>query len=371
MQPADRVKTYPKGRYDLLTYVMDRTHIAYVIDPRFPGGTSSAVAAEIAVVSKFARVSIHGLNTKMFEGAEPSPVLQDALTELGLDIKWDTRVISADVVLFHNPSCLKFQDDIATTIIARHLIVVTHENFVRPSGAEAFDVDHCLSQLLRNSFVLSAALAPLSDWNRKTIQTWQDLHGRLDGWDILEEDWFNICDFPMTRPRTKISDRRGRLSRPGFEKFPPHDVMTTCFPRHAEANIILGADVLMTDEKTPAHWTLFPFRAITVERFFEMIDFMVYFVSPLWRESFGRVIAEGVAAGKIVITDPATAKAFGGAVIAAKPDEVDDIIAHYVENPKKYETDVRAAQAMLAQFSPEAFETQMRPVLSRATGRAV
>ena len=345
---------------------MATPHIAYLIDPRFPGGTSSAVAAELKVVSTFARVSVHGLSTKMFNGDEAAPVLQDALDELGLKIVWDARVISADTVIFHNPSCLKFQDDIDTTILARQLVVVTHENFVRPSGAESFDVETCLSQLLRNAFVVSAALAPLSEWNRESIRLWEQAHRRLDGWTVLDFDWFNICDFNITAPSSEITDRRGRLSRPGFEKFPSTEVLTACFPPYANANVILGADVLMDDPQTPAHWTLLPFRGVSSARFFEMIDFMIYYISPLWRESFGRVMAEGIAAGKIVISDPDTAKSFAGAVIGAKPEDVNGIVSSYLANPAKYQSDVLAAQATLSRFSPEQFKQSVQPFLEQS-----
>ena len=101
-----------------------------------------------------------------------------------------------------------------------------------------------------------------------------------------------------------------------------------------------------------------------------MIDFMVYFVSPILRESFGRVLAEGVAAGKIVITDPDTAKSFGGAVIGARPEDVDGIIADYLTTPAQYVRDVRAAQDKLDQFSPAAFERLMQTVLNDVTRHA-
>ena len=35
-----------------------------------------------------------------------------------------------------------------------------------------------------------------------------------------------------------------------------------------------------------------------------MIDFFVYFTAPTWQESFGRVVAEAIAAGKVVLTNP-------------------------------------------------------------------
>ena len=61
--------------------------------------------------------------------------------------------------------------------------------------------------------------------------------------------------------------------------------------------------------------------------FLSGIDFFVYFTNPNWRESFGRVIAEAIAAGKLVITDPGTAATFGDAVVASDGADVDGIIA--------------------------------------------
>jgi hypothetical protein len=343
---------------------MSKPHIAYVIDPRFPGGTSSAVAAEIEVVAQFARVTVHGLATSMFKGRDVSPNLHSALDRLGLEVVWDATTISADVVLFHNPSCLKFQEKIHARIITQHLIVVAHENFLRPSGAEAFDVALCMGQISDCSVALKLSLAPISDWNRETINRWLDTTGRLDNWTILDVDWFNICAFENLEPETTISDRRGRLSRSGYEKFPQNNVMEICFPAHAESNVILGADALMADPLVPMHWKLHPFRGLPVARFFEMIDFMIYFTAPTFRESFGRVMAEGIAAGKIVISDPDTARIFKGAVIAAKPEDVDGIIQSYLDDPQKYAADVLAAQEVLAQFSPQAFKQQIGPILT-------
>lgn len=349
---------------------MSKPHIAYVIDPRFPGGTSSAVAAEIEVVAEIAQVTVHGLSTAMFKGGDVSPNLLAVLDRLGIEIIWNAQTISGDVVLFHNPSCLKFQEKIKARIVTPHLIVIAHENFLRPSGAEAFDVAQCMDQIAECSVALKRSLAPISDWNRETINNWLETIGRLDGWAILDVDWFNICSFENKEPKTSISDRRGRLSRSGYEKFPQNDVMETCFPDHAETNVILGADVLMADPLVPMHWQLHPFRGLPVARFFEMIDFMIYFTAPTFRESFGRVMAEGIAAGKIVISDPDTARIFKGAVIAARPNDVDGIIQSYLNDPKRYATTVRAAQKTLAQFSPQAFRQQVGPILIPAA-RAV
>ncbi|SPH23321.1 hypothetical protein DEA8626_02385 [Defluviimonas aquaemixtae] len=334
---------------------MRQHNLAYLIEPRFPGGTSSALAAELAVTAGTGRVSIHPAETSMFDGRSIAPQLVRTLNVLGLECTECARTIGADIVVIHNPAFLKFEKLLSTHIVARHVIAVTHENFLRPGGEEGFDVAHCLSLIDRSTLSLRKSVAPISPNNRATVEEWAARHGLPSGWDILPEDWINICDFDMAPPTDRPRDRRGRHSRPGPEKFPKPATLDLIFPSHAEANVILGADMLIAGQETHPHWTLHPFRGLDVARFFEMIDFMVYFTAPGWRESFGRVLAEGIAAGKVVISDRETAAGFDGAVIGAEPEEVDGIIRLFIAEPERYISHVRSAQTVLSRFSPEAF----------------
>lgn len=343
--------------------------VAYVLDPRFPGGTSSAVGAELEVVSQMARVRVHAIETAMFTNRRVAPQLSDTLGRLNLPMEWNSQEIAADIVVFHNPSCLKFQERLNTRIIARHMIVVTHENFLRPGGALAFDVEKCLSQLTSCSIALRRSLAPISAWNRDTTEAWlREANGPLR-WDLLSEDWFNICAFEKTTPTTTPKDRRGRLSRPGQEKFPGRDVLEICFPQTADSNVILGADNLMRSDDVPKHWRLYRFGQMAIDHFFDEIDFFVYFTAPTWRESFGRVIAEAIAAGKIVITDPETARPFSGGAIGTNPEDVTHIISEYVSSPERYRADVLSAQDKLGRYSPETFRAHFHRVLEISSGR--
>lgn len=345
--------------------------IAYVVDPRFRGGTSSAVAAELEVVCRLARIEVHALSTAMFSGRSVAPQLSDALARLNIPLIWDAPEIAADLVIFHNPSCLKFQSDLATRILAPRLIVVTHENFLRPGGAEGFDVAACLDQIARGSVTVCRQLAPISPWNRTTVRDWFETHHLEQPWEVLGDDWFNICAFDVAAPTTSPADRRGRHSRPGFEKFPQPGVMQQCFPESAQSNVILGADSFLRDGGVRSHWTAYPFGALSVSQYFEQIDFCVYFTAPTWRESFGRVLAEAIAAGKIVITDKHTAKTFDGAAVTATPEEVDGIVQRYIAAPETYQRDVRAAQKKLERFSPRHFEklfVRMLPQMAGARG---
>jgi len=347
---------------------MPQIRLGYLVDPRFRGGTSAAVAQELRVTAGCARLSLGALETAMFRGREVAPVLRDATAGLGLDMVWNPADFGADAVVLHNPSCLKFQRSLGTRIVARHLIVVAHENFLRPGGGESHDVRACLEVIDRASLALGKSIAPISPANRATVRDWIAAHGPLPGWRVLDLDWFNICDFDTRPPTAAPRDRRGRHSRPGHEKFPSLAVMQATFPAHAEANVLLGADLYLDRAPMHPHWQVHPFQGLDLQDYFAMIDFMVYFTAPTYRDSFGRVIAEAVAAGKLVISDPDMAADFGGAVIAARPDEVDAIIARHCAEPALYRAQVLRAQAWLGRFSGAAFAERLPALLALPDG---
>jgi len=330
--------------------------IAYLIDPGFPGGTSSAVAAELRALKPVAQIEVHALTSRMFKEKSIAPQIRSVLAELGLDLIWDAPTVSGDVVLLHNPSFLKFHKELTTKIIAKQLIVVTHENFLRPGGIAGFDVGQCLGLIDRASLALRKSIAPISPYNRQTVNHWLNANPEAAHWSVLQDDWFNICEFAILPPTATPSDRRGRHSRPGPEKFPGLSDMDLCFPKAAQANVILGADLFLNDKLDRPHWKMTPFGGLEVAQYFEMIDFMVYFTAATLRESFGRVLAEAISAGKIVISDPETGSVFQGAVVPARPGDVDDIIAKFIQEPTLYRDQVIKGQKCLAKFSAGAFQ---------------
>ncbi len=334
---------------------------AYVLDPRFSGGTSAAVAQELRSLAEGPEhIRVHGISSAMFRGTDIAPVLGEALEDIGLALEWDPDVIAAERVILHNPAFLKFDTALAPRILARDLVIVTHENFLRPSGQEAFDIEHCLALVDKSSLAIRKWLAPISPYNRQMVREWLRRSRTMRHWQVLPQDWFNICAFEMEAPTPRPRDRRGRHSRPGYEKFPPVSDMDRLFPPTAERNFILGADRFIADKIHRPHWQMVPFRGVTVGAFFQQIDFHVYFTAPTWRESFGRVLAEAIAAGKLVISDAATASTFHGGVLAGKPDEVDDIIAHHLCHPQKYRAQVKTAQERLRAFSAERLRSVIR-----------
>lgn len=332
------------------------TSVAYMIDPRFPGGTSSAVAQELRAVAELdLAVTVHAVSSSMFSDRAVAPVLERAFRDLGLTPIWDAPVISADRVIIHNPAFLKFDKRFDAKILARHLLVVTHENFLRPGGQESFDIASCLGLIDRNALVLAKTLAPISAYNRQTVRDWLARRPEQAHWSLLDQDWFNICDFDLVPPTSRPRDRRGRHSRPGYEKFPALTDLDLCFPKSAESNLLLGADGFLAEGKKRPHWRIAAFGDMPVPEFFENIDFYVYFTSPAWRESFGRGLAEAIAAGKLVISDAATASVFAGGVVSVTPAEVSQTIQYYLGHPHAYREQVLKAQTALGRFSTTRF----------------
>ena len=309
-------------------------------------------------------ITVHAITSSMFHGTDIAPVLEDAIEDIGCPLIWDAPVIAADTVLLHNPAFLKFDTTFAPTVLARQLVVITHENFLRPNGAEGFDVAHCLSLIDRRSLAQRKWLAPISPWNRQMVDTWIGQNPDQQYWSILGNDWFNICDFDTASPTSQPRDRRGRHSRAGYEKFPTLADMDACFPATAQANVLLGADTFLHDQMFRPHWQIIPFRGIDVADFFDRIDFHVYFTAATWRESFGRVLAEALAAGKVVITDSSTASVYDGGVIGAAPSEVDALIASFIQNPASYREQVLRGQAALRSFSSDRFQAFFASILA-------
>ena len=150
----------------------DRHRLALVVDPRFPGGTGAAVAAEVRALAGLVDLRLFAIETAMFKGRSLNPALEAALEDTGLAPIWDAPVIRADTVVFHNPSCLRFNPVFEPRISCRTALVVTHENFLRPDGSEGFDVAACLEMIAAALVCGRRRLAPISGNNRAGVLDW-------------------------------------------------------------------------------------------------------------------------------------------------------------------------------------------------------
>ena len=162
----DQARGYPAAARPLVDAVpataRARRRVALLVDPRFPGGTGSAVAAEIRALAPHVNLAVFRLATAMFPGRAVNPAIA------GLWRSWACRscreppVVHADTIVLHNPTCLRFDSRLGPRLSAARIIVVTHENFLRPGGCEGFDVGHCLGLVAGRVAGGERLLAPVS-----------------------------------------------------------------------------------------------------------------------------------------------------------------------------------------------------------------
>ena len=85
-----------------------KRRVALLVDPRFPGGTGGAVAAEIRALAPHVDLAVFALATAMFRDRPTNPAIASALAELGLPLLPEPPVVHADTIVLHNPTCLRF-----------------------------------------------------------------------------------------------------------------------------------------------------------------------------------------------------------------------------------------------------------------------
>ena len=206
-----------------------RRRLALVVDPRFPGGTSTAVAQEIRTLDGHVDLRVFAIETTMFRDRRINAALEAALEACGLELIWNPPVIRSEIVFFHNPSFLRFDERLDLRVSCGLALLIAHENFLRPNGSEGLDVEKCLRLIDASLVCRSRFIAPISAYNRRTVEDWvPGSRSRLAGGRLrlLQRLRFPLRPADRERPR----DRRGRHSRPGFEKFPPLETMLKRFP---------------------------------------------------------------------------------------------------------------------------------------------
>ena len=338
--------------------------LALVCDPRFTGGTSASVAADIRALGRHMRLSVVAIETAMFKGRRVHPAIEAALEEAGVVAELEPVGGPRRYDRLPEPVLPAIRHRANGPIELRAGVRRDPRELPRSErlGGARRQRRVWTSSRLRSS----AAPATWRPFRPTTAAPWRR---GLPGSSRLAAGGGRLAvvfDPELTPPTRAPRDRRGRHSRPGLEKFPPIDTMLAHFPAHAERCAILGGDTFLLDRRdAPAHWEVLRFGEADVADFLSGIDFFVYFTHPIWRESFGRVIVEAIAAGKVVITDPGTAATFGEAVVASDGGDVDRIIQGFIADPQRYVAFVEAAQARLSEHRPAAFVERVESLIIR------
>jgi hypothetical protein len=306
--------------------------IVFVADPRFPGGTSTALASEVkAARAAGLTAALKPIHSPVLRRARPfHPEVLDALDITGTPILGSDVAVTCRFALLHHPLVFDSFPAEALKITADHAVLILHHPPKEGDGRDSYNA----AAIRRNAALIIGGdpwLAPVGPLVRKQLHP-------LDG-RILDEDWTNlidISDWPDQSERIAAPlgpvFRIGRHSRPHPPKWPETlEKGLAAYPYSADIAVsMLGADLDALRRRfgrVPSHWKTIPFGGVDVAEYLSSLDAWVYFHGTDWVEAFGRAVLEAAASGLPVIVSKTFRPLFGPACIYCEPEDVLDVLA--------------------------------------------
>lgn len=320
--------------------------IIFVADPRFEGGSSTAMVVEMAQAARMGlRTGLLMLRGPIIRHPFPvHPQIRRLLDEGAVERIDPAQALAARLVLVHHPSVLEHPLSPRPRIHAGQLAIVLHHPARDAAGAVQYDLDRVLRHA-RMAFDLqpdagasAILLAPVSAVVRHGLPA-----PLPQGAQVMPEDWANLidlADWPVRGLRTCAEGDRfvlGRHARPDRKKWP--DTAAEAFaawPTPPGWRMrALGADAALLSDYgvLPSGWELLPFNAEPVLDFLHTLDAWVYFHASAWSEAFGRATLEAMACGVPVVLDPLFRPLFGEAALYGAPEEVEPLLRRLAQDP--------------------------------------
>lgn len=340
--------------------------VIIVADFRFPGGTSSAVAAEIRALHEGGfSVALYQVN---------SPVLASSMD-------WNDRICSrlragdatilhpgepaiCDVLLAHSPWLFTRPQPEQPQIEASLRVLIVHHTPTDANGRLNYDPDVVNRNACR-AFGASFYWAPISPVCRDSFETAGMTQPRLRfDWAnvVFVDDWGRARSGLLGDPPVL-----GRHSRPQLEKWAASRAgVLAPYPEDMEVRLLgVGQKVRALIEPVPEKWTAWDFDEMPVKDFLPRLDFFVYFHHPQWIETFGLTIAEAAAAGCVVVTHPYLERTFGKAALYCLPEEAPRLIRAIAEDPRRFaEQSVLGRAVIDERFGPKAYRRRFEQLLA-------
>lgn len=340
--------------------------IVFVADPRFPGGTSTALAAEVQAAARA------GLSAALLPVMSPilrqsRPVhkgLADKIEETGTQVLDRGRRVRSLFAIVHHPSLFEGLPQSGLRLRAETVVLVLHHPLRDGTGSVQYDLPRVIEHI-ELALGATPVLAPVGPLVRAQIP-----RDGVAGAQLTAQDWWNLIDpedWPA-RPDRPVGTpiRIGRHSRPLAQKFPGDLALArAAYPDRPDFEIdMLGADpecLRRSLGEVPAHWHLRPFGSEAVSDYLRSLDFYVYFHRPDWIEAFGRAILEAAVSGLVVILPHHFRPLFGPAAIYGSEADVVPMIEEMVADPARYEMQGKRARAYAAhKFRLENFAVRLK-----------
>lgn len=296
---------------------MSQYDIALICDPRFKGGTRSAIKSDLTAF-RAAGLSCAVLpvtSNNYFGPVDASVAAADFedLREKNVDVVSARVPIEAEIAFFHHPAIFEHPVSNPTVIRTQRSFLVTHHPLFKGDGSMEFD-PQSIQRNLRRQFGVDPIWAPISGLCRAHYKSMAPLIS------LSAENWPNTFitdEWTPGRKKLTNSDRLviGRHGRPHRDKWPiDKALIEASLPATPWSHIrVMGAPQSLLDDMKVNYqsWDLVPFNGETPQAFLDSLDIFSYFHSPSWVEAFGRTIAEAMLMGVRCILPKSLETTFG------------------------------------------------------------
>ena len=316
--------------------------VVFVLDARFEGGVSTAVAVELQELcgDPALRIGLLMCKAHLLGVSWPvHPVIRRFITEGRVTVLRPGENWTCQLALVHHPVTMQNLPRTALPLRAKRAILILHHPLFDAIGTQQYDLDG-VGENIRATMTDDLLIAPVSPVVRDTLRHYQPKFGQ-----IVEEDWVNLLDlsaWPFDPHRAAPNPHHfivGRHARPDPLKWP--EDRDLAFAAHlandptAEVRILGGGDFLSALYRAPLpkNWVQLPFDPDGVPSFLGDLDFFVFYHSTTWLEAFGRTVLEALACGIVTILPPEFEPTFGPAAVYAAASDVRSTIDHFLANP--------------------------------------
>ena len=337
--------------------------VLIVGDFRFPGGTSTAIAAEIdALTDAGYRVDLLPLASGLISAWRSfHPEIAAAITAGKVRIVPPGEPAQARLCCLHHPAVFETYPSESLQVSAEQTVLIAHHPPIDASGEVQYDADE-ISDICSEVFG-PIAWAPVGPKVRAAFE-------RSQAPPLLtQRDWVNTIDpAKYACPREAAATARpviARHSRPNPLKWPgSREAFLQAYPDDPSFRVrLMGYDPQLDTivGERPENWEVLAFNSMPVKSFLASSDYFSYFHSDRWIEAFGRAILEAMASGLVCFLPDHFEPLFADGAIYCRPAEVKEQVLHFQAHPKDYARQSRRAVNVVRElFGPDQAVARVR-----------
>lgn len=353
---------------------MMETDVLVVGDFRFPGGTSTSIAADVrALADAGYRIVLLPHATQFLRWTRSfHPMVTELQKHERVTLVPPGTAVRAKLMCLHHPTCFERYPAEPFLAQADTTLLVVHHHPVDAKGVPQYDIQRIQS-------VLNALVGPNVAWAPVGPKVREAFGGLKDCPRLTQDDWVNVLDAtdffgPRPGPISAVPII-GRHSRSDAVKWPDTpDEMFDAYPKTPDIRVrLMGMDPAEFSwlDKVPRNWEILPFGALDPADFLESIDYFSYFHSDEWIESFGRAILEALAAGVVCLLPKHFEPVFGDAAIYCTAKGVTGTVHEMQARPELYARQSAKAVAIVRdRYGPHVAVERVRRHIGAPTNEA-